>query len=49
VRWSKGAAATLFGPMAFFIEFLNLTRLYGRWEDIDVNAQMPRLQPFSSI
>ena len=33
VRWSKGAAATPFGQMAFFIEFLNLTGLYRRWEE----------------
>ena len=33
VRWSKDGAATPFGQMAFFIEFLNLTGLYRRWEE----------------
>ena len=31
VRWDGRAAATPFGQMAFFIEFLMLTGLYGRW------------------
>ena len=31
VRWDGKAAATPFGQMAFFIEFLMLTGLYGRW------------------
>ena len=33
VRWSNEAAATPFGQMAYFIEFLNLTGLYRRWEE----------------
>ena len=33
VRWSREGAATPFGQMAFFLEFLNLTGLYGRWEE----------------
>ena len=33
VRWSKDGAATPFGQMAFFIEFLNLTGLYRRWQE----------------
>ena len=31
VRWSKDGAATPFGQIAFFVEFLNLTGLYQRW------------------
>jgi hypothetical protein len=31
VRWNQGEAATPFGQMAYFAEFLNLTGLYGRW------------------
>lgn len=33
VRWSREGAATPFGQMAFFLEFLNLTGLYRRWEE----------------
>lgn len=33
VHWSKDGAATPFGQMAFFIEFLNLTGLYRCWEE----------------
>jgi hypothetical protein len=33
VRWSKEGAATPFGQMVFFIEFLNLTGLYRRWQE----------------
>lgn len=33
VRWSCEGAATPFGQMAFFLEFLNLTGLYRRWEE----------------
>jgi len=33
VRWSNEAAATPFGQMAYFIEFLNLTGLYRRWQE----------------
>ena len=33
VRWNKDNAATPFGQMAFFVEFLNLTGLYRRWEE----------------
>lgn len=33
VRWNKEGAATPFGQMAFFIEFLNLTGLYRGWID----------------
>ena len=31
VRWNQGEAATPFGQMAYFAEFLNLTGLYRRW------------------
>ena len=31
VRWNAGEAATPFGQMAYFAEFLNLTGLYRRW------------------
>ena len=31
VRWNRGEAATPFGQMAYFAEFLNLTGLYRRW------------------
>jgi hypothetical protein len=31
VRWNQGEAATAFGQMAYFAEFLNLTGLYRRW------------------
>ena len=33
VRWSREGTATPFGQMAFFVEFLNLTGLYRRWEE----------------
>jgi hypothetical protein len=33
VRWSAGGAATPFGQMAYFAEFLNLTGLYRRWQE----------------
>ena len=33
VRWNRGEAATPFGQMAYFAEFLNLTGLYRRWVD----------------
>ena len=33
VRWNTNRAATPFGQLAFFIEFLNLTGLYRRWEE----------------
>ncbi len=32
VRWDGGCAATPFGQMAFFLEFLHLTGLYERWQ-----------------
>ena len=32
VRWNSQRAATAFGQLAFFLEFLNLTGLYRRWE-----------------
>jgi hypothetical protein len=32
VRWDGKAAATPFGQMAFFLEFLHLTGLYERWQ-----------------
>ncbi len=32
VRWDSESAATPFGQMAFFLEFLHLTRLYERWQ-----------------
>ena len=31
VRWNRSEAATPFGQMAYFAEFLNLTGLYRRW------------------
>ena len=31
VRWNQSEAATPFGQMAYFTEFLNLTGLYRRW------------------
>ena len=31
VRWETGSAATPMGQLAYFIEFLNLTRLWSRW------------------
>ena len=31
VRWNQSEAATPFGQMAYFAEFLNLTGLYRRW------------------
>ena len=33
VRWNSRRAATPFGQLAFFLEFLNLTGLYRRWEE----------------
>ena len=33
VRWNTDRAATPFGQLAFFVEFLNLTALYRRWEE----------------
>lgn len=33
VRWNTHRAATPFGQLAFFIEFLNLTGLYRRGEE----------------
>ena len=33
VRWNRGEAATPFGQMAYFAEFLNLTGLYRRWTE----------------
>ena len=33
VRWNQNEAATPFGQMACFAEFLNLTGLYRRWID----------------
>lgn len=33
VKWDSRSAATPFGQMAFFIEFLKLTGLYARWQD----------------
>ena len=33
VRWNTNRAATPFGQLVFFIEFLNLTGLYRRWEE----------------
>jgi hypothetical protein len=32
VRWDSESAATPFGQMAFFLEFLHLTGLYARWQ-----------------
>ena len=32
VRWDSESAATPFGQMAFFLEFLHLTGLYERWQ-----------------
>ena len=33
VQWKQGEAATRFGQMAYFAEFLNLTGLYRRWTE----------------
>ena len=33
VRWNTHRAATPFGQLAFFVEYLNLTGLYRRWEE----------------
>lgn len=33
VRWESESAATPMGQLAFFIEFLNLTGLWSRWQD----------------
>jgi hypothetical protein len=33
VRWNRGEAATPYGQMAYFAEFLHLTGLYRRWID----------------
>jgi hypothetical protein len=33
VRWNSQRAATPFGQLAFFVEFLHLTGLYRRWEE----------------
>ena len=33
VRWNTHRAATAFGQLAFFVEYLNLTGLYRRWEE----------------
>ena len=33
VLWNTHRAATPFGQLAFFVEFLNLTGLYRRWEE----------------
>lgn len=32
VRWDSESAATPFGQMTFFLEFLHLTGLYERWQ-----------------
>ena len=32
VHWDGQSAATPFGQMAFFLEFLHLTDLYARWQ-----------------
>ena len=32
VRWNTHRTATPFGQLAFFVEYLNLTGLYRRWE-----------------
>lgn len=33
VRWESESAATPMGQLAYFIEFLNLTRLWSRWQE----------------
>ena len=33
VRWNTHRAATAFGQLAFFVEYLNLTGWYRRWEE----------------
>ncbi|MES2353379.1 MAG: transposase [Pseudomonadota bacterium] len=33
VKWDNRSAATPFGQMAFFVEFLQLTGLYARWRE----------------
>ena len=32
VRWEKESASTPMGQLAYFIEFLNLTGIWGRWQ-----------------
>ena len=42
VRWNQHEAATPFGQMAYFAEFLNLTGLYRRWiEDCPLRFASP--------
>jgi hypothetical protein len=42
VRWNQREAATPFGQMAYFAEFLNLTGLYRRWiEDCPLHFASP--------
>jgi hypothetical protein len=42
VRWNQREAATPFGQMAYFAEFLNLTGLYQRWiEDCPLRFASP--------
>lgn len=42
VRWNQREAATPFGQMAYFAEFLNLTGLYRRWiEDCPLRFASP--------
>jgi hypothetical protein len=42
VRWNQREAATPFGQMAYFAEFLNLTGLYRRWiEDCPLQFASP--------
>jgi hypothetical protein len=45
VSWDAKSAATPFGQLAFFIEFLTLTGLYPRWE---ANCPLEYLGPNGS-
>ena len=50
VSWDATSAATPFGQLAFFIEFLTLTGLYSRWEaGCPLSYQGPNSSPVKDI
>ena len=50
VRWNRGEAATPFGQMAYFAEFLNLTGLYRRWtESCPLHFKSPNGSKISDV
>ena len=52
VRWNTHRAATPFGQLAFFVEFLNLTGLYRRYAHIAAlraDAISPQLLGLSTV